>query len=81
VIHHEDGVDSGGLGASLSAASSASSSAASVATDAGAGEGAEEEASLADDALSWLDVFVVGLGEDSCDPKDLECIRRQKKTD
>jgi len=72
-------VDSGGLGASLSAASSASSSAASVATD--AGEGAEEEASLADDALSWLDVFVVGLGEDSCDPKDLECIRRQKKTD
>jgi hypothetical protein len=29
--------------------------------------------------MSWLDVFVIGLGEEQCDPKDVECLRRQKK--
>ena len=29
-------------------------------------------------ALSWLDVFLLGLGEENCDPKDVECLKRQK---
>ncbi len=75
-------VDAGGLGASLAGPASAAGSASSAATTAldSGGKGAGEGEPLAgDDALSWLDVFVVGLGDESCDPKDLECLRRQKK--
>jgi filamentous hemagglutinin len=34
-------------------------------------------APLAQNALSWLDVFVTGLGEENCKPDDLECLKRQ----
>ncbi len=75
-------VDAGGLGAALAGPASAAGSASSAATtaldsgDKGAGDG---EPLAGDEALSWLDVFVVGLGDESCDPKDLECLRRQQK--
>jgi len=67
------------LGASLSgvsgvASSAASSSSASV-TQPQAMDGAQQ--SLAASALSWLEVFVVGLGEEGCSPKDVECLKRQ----
>jgi hypothetical protein len=39
---------------------------------------AKEAAPLAQNALSWLDVFVTGLGEENCKPDDTECLRRQK---
>ena len=29
-------------------------------------------------ALGWLDVFVLGLGEENCNPSDVECLKRQK---
>jgi filamentous hemagglutinin len=34
---------------------------------------------LAQTAISWLDVFVTGLGEENCKPDDTECLNRQKK--
>jgi len=75
-------VDAGGLGASLSGATSAAggaSSAAATAVDTGE-KGSESKDSLAgEQALSWLDVFVVGLGEETCSPKDIECLKRQPR--
>ncbi len=75
-------VDTGGLGASLagvaSAASSASKSAATSVDDTGSRE--QSAAPMAQAALSWLDVFVIGLGEESCKGDDLECLKRQSTT-
>ena len=39
---------------------------------------AEASAPLAQAAISWLDVFVTGLGEENCRPDDMECLKRQK---
>jgi filamentous hemagglutinin family protein len=73
-------VDTGGLGASLASVSAASSSATNTASDAGKSAGGDQgRTPLAQDALSWLEVFVLGLGEDNCRPDDLECLKRQKK--
>lgn len=75
-------VDTGGLGASLagvaSAASSASKSAATSVDDGGSRE--QSNAPMAQAALSWLDVFVIGLGEEGCKGDDLECLKRQSTT-
>jgi filamentous hemagglutinin len=74
-------VDAGGLGASLAGASSVASSASSaaqMAIDSGGGD-AQEDAPLADAALSWLEVFVVGLGDEGCRQDDLECLKRQRQ--
>jgi len=73
--------DLSNLASSLSGVSSASTgatnSATSAVSDAAAAAG-KEVAPLAQSALSWLEVFVTGLGEDNCKPDDLECLRRQK---
>jgi filamentous hemagglutinin len=74
-------VDAGGLGASLSSASAVAGSATNAAT-AVAGSAASdsaESAPLAETALGWLDVFVVGYGDENCKPNDAECLKRQKK--
>jgi hypothetical protein len=63
-------------GAANAASSSSASSTGSV--EAGAA-GREQAAPLATAALNWLEVFVVGLGEESCRPDDLECLKRQPK--
>jgi hypothetical protein len=69
-----------GLTASVSSAASAASSATtSVAAADEANAGKAEQAPLAQAALSWLDVFVTGLGEENCKPEDLECLKRQKR--
>jgi filamentous hemagglutinin len=62
-------VDTGGLGASLASVSAVASSASNSATDlVDSGEGKEQQAaSLGDTALTWLEVFVVGLGEDTAE--------------
>jgi hypothetical protein len=57
-------------------ANSASNAAVEGAT---ASANAEKSASVADAALSWLDVFVTGLGDENCKPDDMECLRRQRK--
>jgi len=68
------------IGASLSGASSAAGGASNASTSSVAGNAAEKEAAapLAQTALSWLDVFVTGLGEENCKPDDIECLKRQK---
>jgi filamentous hemagglutinin family protein len=67
------------LSASLS---SASATASSASTSAGAsmeeGSNGAQSAPLAQAALSWLDVFVTGLGEENCKPDDLACLKRQQ---
>jgi hypothetical protein len=68
------------IGASLSGASAAAGSASNASTAAAEGAAAEKEAAapLSQAALSWLDVFVTGLGEENCKPDDIECLKRQK---
>jgi filamentous hemagglutinin len=74
--------DLSGLAASLSGVSAVANSATTSST-ASVGESAaaqRETAPLAQTALSWLEVFVTGLGEENCKQDDLECLKRQKST-
>ncbi len=74
-------VEATGLGASLAGAGSVGSSAATAATmaaETGSKEDQQTAAPLAQSAIEFLDVFVLGLGEDACKPDDLECLKRQK---
>jgi filamentous hemagglutinin len=71
-------VDTGGLGASLAGVSAAANSASNSAAMALDGSESKENLSpAAEAALSWLEVFVVGLGEDGCKQDDVECLKRQ----
>jgi filamentous hemagglutinin len=71
-------VDTGGLAASLSAVSSVGSSAAAATAEVASGAGKSSQAPMADSAMSFLEVFVLGFGEGVCDSKDLECLKRQE---
>jgi hypothetical protein len=72
--------DLSGLAASLSGVSSVASGATTSATASAAESNAaqRETAPLAQSAISWLDVFVTGLGEENCKQDDIECLKRQK---
>jgi hypothetical protein len=66
--------------ASVSGAASAASATANTASSMENLAGKQEEASTASTAaISWLDVFVSGLGEANCKPEDQECLDREKK--
>jgi filamentous hemagglutinin len=73
--------DLSSLGASLSGVSSAAAgtTTSSTSTAQETSTAAKETAPLAQTALSWLDVFVTGLGEENCKPDDIECLKRQKQ--
>ena len=70
------------LGVTLSSAASAASSATNSATSSAEDEAKRAQAAavapLAQAAISWLDVFVTGLGEENCKPDDMACLKRQK---
>ena len=68
------------LGATLSAVSSAANGTTQASTESVAGSEAKQAtaAPLAETALSWLDVFVTGFGEEACGVDDVECLKRQK---
>jgi len=69
-----------GLGVGFSSASSSTAAATSSAdTSATESQREAQKSPLANAALGWLDVFVVGLGEEQCATSDLECLKRQKK--
>jgi hypothetical protein len=73
-------VQATGLGVSLSSAASSSTAASGLSSGVSeSGEKAPAKSPLADTALNWLDVFVIGLGEEACRPDDLDCLRRQKR--
>jgi filamentous hemagglutinin len=69
------------VSASLSGAANSAGGTSNAATSSVTGNAADKEsaAPLAQNALSWLDVFVTGLGEENCKPDDIECLKRQKK--
>ena len=71
-------VDSSGLGASLAGSTSVASSAANAATLAADAGNKTSATPLAQSALGFLDVFVIGLGEDTCKQDDIDCLKRQK---
>ena len=67
-----------GAGASVAGAAATVGSAANVAeSGAGSAGAGTSNTPAADTAISWLDVFVTGLGADNCKPDDLECLKRQ----
>jgi len=68
-----------GLGASLSGVTAAAGSSTNAATSSTTtSQQSATPAPLAQTALSWLEVFVQGLGEEDCSPNDMECLKRQK---
>ncbi len=73
--------DVSSLGASLSGASSVASSATQSAESSVNSQSneAKQMAPLAQNALSWLDVFVTGLGEENCKQDDMACLKRQRQ--
>jgi len=71
--------DLSSLGASLSGVSAVAAGATTSSTSSVAEANAAKEAvPLAQTALSWLDVFVTGLGEENCRQDDIECLKRQR---
>jgi filamentous hemagglutinin family protein len=66
-----------GVGASFAAASSTAGATANVAGNFNGANSAGGSTPVADAAISWLDVFVTGLGEENCKPDDMECLKRQ----
>jgi hypothetical protein len=66
------------LAAGLTGATNTTASAGKDAAEAAAGA-ASQQASVGEAALSWLDVFITGLGEENCKPEDTDCLRRQKR--
>jgi hypothetical protein len=69
------------IGVALSGAASLASSATNTATASSDEEARKNAAATpqAHAAIGWLDVFVIGLGEENCAPQDMECLKRQKK--
>jgi filamentous hemagglutinin len=68
-----------GVTAALSGAAATAASVSTTATTSlEASATSEQAAPLTQSAISWLDVFVTGLGEENCKPDDLECLKRQK---
>jgi len=72
--------DVSNLGATLSGASNAAAGTSKQSTDSAQDAETKDAAAapIAQAQLSWLDVFVTGLGEDNCKPDDLECLKKQK---
>ncbi|HZF25291.1 MAG TPA: filamentous hemagglutinin family protein, partial [Steroidobacteraceae bacterium] len=72
--------ETSGLGASLSGVSGVAASTQNTSNSAAEDSQSAKEAAapMAQSALSWLDVFVVGLGEENCKQDDTECLKRQK---
>jgi filamentous hemagglutinin len=69
-----------GIGASLSGATSTASSATNASTAVAAAEqNSQSTTPAADTALSWLDVFISGMGEENCATNDEDCLKRQKR--
>ena len=71
------GLGTQALSGSNAAAGAANSAQSSVAQD---GQQEEKKAPAAEEALRWLDVFVLGFGEETCSANDMECLKRQKQT-
>jgi hypothetical protein len=69
------------IGVSLAAASSVGSGATNTASSSAEDEArkAATAAPITQAAISWLEVFLTGLGEENCRTDDLDCLKRQPK--
>jgi filamentous hemagglutinin len=65
------------LGANFAAASSTAGATANAAENFNASAASASNTPVADAAISWLDVFVTGLGEENCKPDDMECLKHE----
>ncbi|MDE2306032.1 MAG: filamentous hemagglutinin family protein [Gammaproteobacteria bacterium] len=66
-----------GVGTSVAGAAAAAAGTSNLADNGASQQQGQASATpAADTALSWLDVFVTGLGEDNCRPDDLECLKK-----
>ena len=63
---------------SAAAASNSTAAAASALSSVNTSGATASNAPLAEAALSWLDVFVTGLGDEQCAAADVECLKRQQ---
>jgi filamentous hemagglutinin family protein len=66
-----------GLAATAAGSSTAAATNAGIGTLEQATNQSQTATPLADSAIAFLDVFVLGLGEEQCSPTDLECLKRQ----
>jgi filamentous hemagglutinin len=66
-----------GLGAAAVGASSSAASAMATSTSFSENRDDQSKSPAADTALGWLDVFVLGFGEETCKAEDAECMKRQ----
>jgi filamentous hemagglutinin family protein len=67
------------LAAGLTGATSAGSAASKSAEETTAPASQEAQASASQSALGWLDVFVLGLGEENCKPEDTDCVKKAQE--
>jgi filamentous hemagglutinin family protein len=67
-----------GLGASLAGTSSVASASAAAAMAVSPTGNEGQAAPVAENALSWLDVFILGFGEEQCKAEEVECLKKQK---
>jgi filamentous hemagglutinin len=68
----------GNIAASVSGAATSGTAATNQAAEIAAAAANTQAAPVTQAAISWLDVFVTGLGDENCKPEDEECLRRQK---
>jgi hypothetical protein len=66
-----------GLGAGVAGASSTAGGAAAAQASVSESQGGASKTPAAEAALGWLDVFVLGFGEEACKSDDAECLKRQ----
>lgn len=69
-----------GTGAQVVGASSSAAGAVSTAQSSLPQTAPQQQAPKAAAELGWLDVFVLGFGEQTCSANDVECLKRQKHT-
>ena len=66
-----------GIAAAAAGSSGASATNAAQTSVSDSGRDKSSQAPIADAALGWLDVFVVGFGEEQCAAENLDCLKRQ----
>jgi len=71
-------VQATGLGASVSGAASAGTAATNMGASSADADDRAGKGSVSQAALNYLDVVVVGFGEENCRPDDIDCLRRQR---
>jgi hypothetical protein len=74
-------IEATGLGAGVASTAAVANSTTSMAAAAvESASNAQSTTPLAESATGWLDVFLIGLGEENCKPDDTECLKRAQQS-